>query len=238
MPPLRKATCSAMTSRGSGGGLRSNSLHRPARPAAEAHQRVDQVQSGAGQAAARQFVRIVAPAARDDARRVLVAEVRLDVQHLADLSFGDDAAQRGHRRKAALVVAEREHDAGLAAGRDRALGLGERQRERLLAPHRLAGRRDRDDLLDMQRVRGRQHHRLDARIGDRVGELGGELESVRGREVAHLVRLLAHAADEAQALALPLRGLDDSLAPASEADDGCVDHGWSGCAKEGAAIMP
>ena len=81
------------------------------------------------------------------------------------------------------------------------------------------------NLLDMQRMRRRQEHRLHARVGDRLLEIGRQLEALGGGEIAHQIGLLADAADEAQALALALHGFDDVLAPASEADDGGVDHG-------------
>src|SRR5262245_56842164 len=73
-------------------------------------------------------------------------------------------------------------------------------------------------------MRRRQHHGFHARVRDGVRELCRELEVMRLRKIADVVRLLAHAADEAQALALALGRLNDSLAPASKADDCSVDH--------------
>ena len=84
------------------------------------------------------------------------------------------------------------------------------------------------DLLDMQRMRRRQEHRLHVGIGDGLVEFGGEPEAVLRGEAAHVVRLLADAVDEAELLALALHGGDQGLAPASEADDGGIDHGKRG----------
>src|SRR5690348_15534549 len=45
-----------------------------------------------------------------------------------------------------------------------------------------------------------------------------------GGEIAHQLGLLAHPADDAQARAFALHGFDDVFAPASEADNGGIDH--------------
>ena len=177
------------------------------------------MQPGAGHAAARRFARIVAPAAFD-AGGMLVAEMTFDVQHLADRAAGDDALELAHGGKAALVVAEPEHDFGLGHRGDGPLGFRARQRQRLLAPHRLARRRHRADLRDVQRMRRRQEHRLHARIGDRIGKFRAQLKTVGFGEIGNELGLFAHAANEAQALALALHRFDDGFAPAPEADDG------------------
>ena len=98
------------------------------------------------------------------------------------------------------------------------------QRQRLLAPHRLARARDGLDLRHVQRMRRRQENRLHGGVGDGVGEVGGEAEAVLRGEGAHVVGLLADAVDEAQLLALALDGRHQRLSPASEPDDGGVDH--------------
>ena len=181
---------------------------------------------GAGHAAAGRLARVVAPAAFH-AGRMLVGEIAFDMHHLADNAVGHHALELAHRGKAALVVAEREGHAGLLRGGDGARGFRARERQRLLAPDRLAGRRHRGNLLDVQRMRRCQEHRLHARIGDRFLETGGEFEAFRLGEIGDQLGLLAHPADEMQALALALHGFDDVLAPASEADHGGVDHEWT-----------
>src|SRR4051812_47669480 len=97
------------------------------------------MQAGAGEAAAGGFLWIVAPAAADHARRMLVGEMRLNMEHVADFTALDHALQLAHRGIAALVVAAAEHNAGLAARGDRAGGILPGQRQRLLAPDRLFG---------------------------------------------------------------------------------------------------
>ena len=116
------------------------------------------------------FTRVVAPAAFH-AGRVLVGEIAFDMHHLADGAVGHHALELAHRGKAALVVAEREGHAGLLRGGDGARGLGAREGQRLLGPDRLAGRRHRGNLLNVQRMRRGQKHRLHARIGDRFFEV-------------------------------------------------------------------
>ena len=106
-----------------------------------------------------------------------------------------------------------------------------RQRQRLLAPHRLARRGDGADLRDMQRMRRRQEYRLHARIGGRVGKVRTQLETVGFGEIGNELGLFAHAANEPQPPILALHRFDDGFAPASEADDGGVDHRkaqWAG----------
>ena len=50
-----------------------------------------------------------------------LVKLRFDVHHLADDAVGDHALEFAHRREAALVVAEREHHAGLSAAASTAL---------------------------------------------------------------------------------------------------------------------
>ena len=71
--------------------------------------------------------------------------------------------QRRHLGMEAPVVAEPERDAGLLRRRHGGFGVGLRQREGFLAEHVLAGLRRGDRLRRMQRVRRREHHRIDGR---------------------------------------------------------------------------
>ncbi len=104
--------------------------------------------------------------------------MRLDVEDVADGAALDHAFELAHRGKAALVVAAAKHDAGVAAGRDRAGGVLTRQGQRLLAPDRLPGAGDRLDLRHVERMRRRQEHGLHGGIGDGLGEVGGEPKAV------------------------------------------------------------
>ena len=72
-------------------------------------------------------------------------------------------------------------------------------------------------------------------IGDRLVEFGGQPEAVLRSEAAHVVRFLADAVDETELLALALHGGDEGFAPASEADDGGIDHGKRGSRTFGVA---
>ncbi len=147
-----------------------------------------------------------------------------DVEDVAELAARDDLAQGSERRPEAAVVADREHDAGRAAGLDHAQRVAQLEGERLLAEHLLAGLGARHDLLAVQRVRRRQHDRLDRRIAQHVGQAFGRREAVRGGVVADLVDAAVDPAHEAQPRALALHRLDEALAPAAEPDDRGVDH--------------
>src|SRR5471030_1892582 len=90
----------------------------------------------------------------------------------------------------------------------------------------------------MQGMRRGKEHRLHARVGNGLVEIRRELEALGGREIAHQIGLLADSTDEMQALALALHGFDDVLAPASEANNGGIDHGlWLQAAKENCVII-
>ena len=182
------------------------------------------MQAGARHAPAGCLPRVVAPAT-GDARAVLVAEMPLDMQDVAEDAVSNGPLELAHRRKAPLVVAEAKDDAGVATGGNRALGLAASESERLLAPDRLAGPRHRNDLIDVQRMRGRKHDRLHARIGNRVRKTRADLEAVRGRETGDLRGLVAHPSDEPQTPALALHGLDNRFAPPPEADNCSIYHG-------------
>jgi hypothetical protein len=177
-----------------------------------------------GHAAAGRLARIVAPAA-EHAGRVLVGEIAFDMHDVADDAVGHHALEFAHRREAALVIAQRERHAGLGGGGNRDRRLGARQGQRLFRPDRLAGGGDLGNLLDMQRMRRGEKNRLHAGVGDGRVKVARQLEALGGGEIADPIGLHADAADEAQALALALRRFDDVLAPASEADNGGVDHG-------------
>ena len=105
---------------------------------------------------------------------MVVGEVPLDVQDVAERPAGDHPLELAHGGEGAACCcrAAEHHAAALRQGRDRALGLGARERERFFAPDVLAGGGRSDHLVDVQRMRGGEEHRLHLRVGDRVGELG------------------------------------------------------------------
>src|SRR5205823_2682837 len=151
--------------------------------------------AGARHARAGCLPRVVAPAT-GDTRAVLVAEMSLDMQDVAEDAVSNAMPQLAHRRKAPLVVAEAEDDAGVAAGGNSTLGLAATESERLLAPDRFAGPRHCNDLVDVQRMRGREHDRLYTRIGDCIRKFRANLEAMCGSEPGNLPGLLAHTSDE------------------------------------------
>jgi hypothetical protein len=105
--------------------------------------------AGAGQPAGRGLLRGVAPC-RELLGRDLVAEIALDVQQPAEFAARRDLSQRRHRWKEALVRADSEHDAGLAARLGRAQRIGLCQCQRFFTEHGFPGTRGCDDLLQMQ----------------------------------------------------------------------------------------
>src|SRR6185503_2841236 len=137
----------------------------------EVHECIEHVQSGAGHAAARRLARVVTPATFD-AGRMLIAEITLDMQDLAQGPVGGNPLHLAHARKATLVVAKRKWHSGLFRGLDGAFSFTACERKRLLAPDRLARRGDRGDLLHMKRMGSCEKDCLYARVGDRFFEIG------------------------------------------------------------------
>ena len=155
--PLAKCTSTAAASRGSGGGLCSNSrastsaIGPPRLTSASIRCRPAPVSPPPGDS----FGSSRQPP--DHARRVLVAEMRLDVQHLADRPSATTRRNSSIEGKQRLLLPSANTTPALRHAATARSASAQRQRERLLAPHRLAGRRDRDDLVDMKRMRRRQH---------------------------------------------------------------------------------
>ena len=132
----------------------------------------------------------------------------------------DLLAQFGHLRMEAPVVAEAERDPGLCGGGDRRFGIGLVQGEGLLAEDVLADLRGGDRLRRVQRVRRRQHHRIDVRVRQqRVVAESTSRELLRLAERLHLRRHRARRArDEADLVAVG-DGFHEGSPPPSHADD-------------------
>jgi len=64
-------------------------------------------------------------------------------------STRDSFLERAHRGKASLAVAKGEDHAGVVTSGNGTFRLATRESERLLAPNRLAGPRNRNNLIDM-----------------------------------------------------------------------------------------
>ncbi len=90
------------------------------------------------------------------------------------------------------------------------------QRERLLAEYWLPGLCRGDDLFGMWR---RQHHGLDAFVGQELGQRRGQGKAMALSECRYGPDIATCATDEAQAVALALDRLDEVLVPPAEAHD-------------------
>ena len=86
---------------------------------------VEDVQAGATHPTRRRLSHIVAPAA-GNARAVLVTEMALDVENIAERAIRDGLPQLAHRGKTTLVVAEAKDHAGAHTSSNCAFGLGAR----------------------------------------------------------------------------------------------------------------
>jgi hypothetical protein len=96
------------------------------------------------------------------------------VQHIADFAQLQAAHEIEERGRIAAVEAQRQGDARRPAGGNSVFRGCPGQREGLFNEDMLAGSRGLDDLLVMLRVGGRQHHRLDARVGQNLLIARGE----------------------------------------------------------------
>ena len=176
------------------------------------------------QPAARRLVAARAPGVRLEEQRVGERHRRFDVQNRSQLARPDPLAQLRHLRVEAAVVAEPERDARSSRRRDRGLGVGLGQRERLLAEDVLAGSGGGDDLRRVQRVRRREHDRVDLRI---VGRASNDSASRRPCSSAN-VRASGDDVRVAPATkriaSLPDCRFDERLAPPAEPDDRGPDH--------------
>jgi hypothetical protein len=150
--------------------------------------------------------------------------MRLEVKDSAELAVLDQPQKLAQRRKEPFVGADPQHHPSLSAGIDRAHRVGLVQGQRLLAEDRLSCLCDSNDLVSVQRMRRRDHDRVDAAVGDHRGGLGDELESVLGRKVAVRFGVAADRAGKVQPIASALNRLDKGLAPPAETDDRGVDH--------------
>jgi hypothetical protein len=122
---------------------------------------------------------------------------------------------------------EAQGNAGFPAGSDRALCVLPVERQRLLTENSFPGRRDRDDLIGMQSMRGGQDDGLHIRMCEHIGKIARQRETVLSCKVLCCIEPPHDAMRKAQPLALPLNRIDDVLSPPAEADDRCVDHGFT-----------
>ena len=150
--------------------------------------------------------------------------IALEVEDLAQLAGFDVAPQRLHRGPQPAVVADAQLHARGPARLDHAPRVIEREGERLLAEHMLAGGRGGDHLREMRGVRRGEDDGLHGGIAEDHGVIGVHREAVGRRELARGFQRGVHRPHEAQSRALALHGLDQAAAPSAESDDGGIDH--------------
>ena len=93
-------------------------------------------------------------------------EIGFRVQDRAEVARLQHGLQPLGRAVPASVLPDRKHHAGVGAGIHGGLRARAGKREGLLAEDVLAGRRRRDHLLGMKRVRGGQDDRVDTVVGE------------------------------------------------------------------------
>src|SRR5262249_13684771 len=141
--------------------------------------------------------RVITPTAQH-ASAVLIAEVSLDVKYFAEHAVDNGSPELAHRGKAPLVVAERQQNAGVATGGNRAFRLTSSEGKWLFTPYRFSGFCYGNDLIDVQRMGGCEHHSLYVWVGNRSHEIRANGKAMGGRKPGQLLRLVANATNEVQ----------------------------------------
>ena len=102
--------------------------------------------------------------------------MRVDVADLAELAGVDDLLQLRDARVVLEQVADHQHAVGrFGCCLDHALGVGDRLRQRLLDEAVLAGlEAPRAASVGVRRHGGREHDRVELRVGEQVVEVAGE----------------------------------------------------------------
>ena len=147
--------------------LRKLSAHRHHRPHEE-FQHVGVVDADLQHHAARHAGGLVAPGREIDLAQPVAADVRLGIDQLAEHAGIDLLLHPAEVALAPALIAERQHDAGLAAHLADRAPVGDRVRDRLVEEHMLARRRGGACGLEMHVVRRRVDDRVDRRIGQHL----------------------------------------------------------------------
>ena len=142
----------------------------------------------------------------------------------------DQPRERAQRRVKPLVGADAEHHTRSLAGAGcpQCFGLG--QGQRLFAKDMLARCGGGENLATVQRMRCRQHDRVNARVRQRRRKIVSDGEPVLRHEIEMRSRSANDSPGKPQPAARALNSLDQGPAPAAETDDGRVDHrpaGWA-----------
>ena len=107
-----------------------------------------------------------------------VQPVAVDVEDLlAELAGVGQLLERAQPGVVLEQVTDHQRPAGRRGGVDRALGVGDRHRERLLDEAVLAGLQHAHGQLGVGRDRRGQHDRVQRRVVEQVVELGGDLHA-------------------------------------------------------------
>ena len=181
-------------------------------------QRIDHVDAEPGDGARRALDAVGAPVLDLVAERAGHREIRLRVEHRAEVARLQHGLQPSGGAVPATVLADREHHACLGAGIHRGLRARAGKRERLLAEDMLAGRGRRDHLLGMGRVRCGQDDRIDAVVGEHrlVGLVLGR--AVLLGEGGALLLGPGEAGHDADCVRLPLCGVRELVGPPAHPD--------------------
>ncbi len=138
-------------------------------------------------------------------------------QHIAEPAVGEALANFDDGGMETAAEADRQHDAGVLRGGGDRLRARVIKRDRLLDVDVLAGGSRLAHLRLVLAVRGRQHDRVDARIGENVVVAGGERDSLLGAERLGARGGARVGARELDGVALALHGGDQRAAPAAQA---------------------
>ena len=127
--------------------------------------------------AARHAFGRIAPRAQVDLAQAIAADVRFGVDEPAEHAVLDLASNPAKLAFLAALVAEREHDTGLAACRGEAARVGDRVRDRLVQKDVLAGLRSLARRVEVHVVRRGIDDRLDRAVFEkrRVARSGPQL---------------------------------------------------------------
>ena len=121
-------------------------------------------------------------------------------------------------------IGDPEHDPGARHRIQRAGGALAVQGERLFHEDGLARRRGALDLRPVLAVRGREHHRVDRRVGQHLVETVSERDAVLGAELFGLRPGAGVPGGEADRRALALHRPDQGAPPAPQPDNRRPDH--------------
>src|SRR6266404_1330969 len=123
-----------------------------------------------------------------------------DVKDRTKFAARDCVSQCAHRRPEAPVMSDSKYHASLAAGLEHPRCFGA-----------------------AQRMRRRQQDRVDAAIGEDGVQIASQLKMMLGAKVLRAFEVGLYGTHDLQPLVAE-RGLDETAAPAAEADDRCADH--------------